>query len=411
MVSVNYRLGPLGFLALENVGANFGIQDQLKGLQWVQDNIAAFGGDPKKVMLHGQSAGAADTFVITSLPQSSSLIKSAALQSGGGFQLPTIQQAQTQTSAFASALNCTGAADIACLRRASVDQLSAASMSPSAMGLGVVIDGTLITQQPLDVGPRVPVIIGSNGLEASLFLFPPVMQTLFTLTASSYDEFLTSTYGTGAAEVNATYPLSRFAASAAPVFTAMATVQTYSMFRCPSRKVINRAVANGVPVWAYNFNTTLTCPWLPLFPNDARTLGVIGAAHTAEIPFVLGQVHNLPLVPPANNCTLTAAEQEVSRRFLAAWDSMAATSAPGGGWPRYSANTSTGIDIQGTDWAVGTVDFSMCDLFDRIAASAPGGNATGGPTQVAGAVAVGGSGFASTMVVAAGLSLLAMALV
>ena len=87
MVSINYRLGPLGWLAIKNnsdIAGNMATQDQLLGLKWIQDNIAAFGGDPKKVVLHGQSAGAADAFVLATLPQAPELMSAVIMESGGG---------------------------------------------------------------------------------------------------------------------------------------------------------------------------------------------------------------------------------------------------------------------------------------------------------------------------------------
>ncbi|KAF3922721.1 Acetylcholinesterase [Orbilia brochopaga] len=86
VVNIAYRLGPLGFLALESAGiaGNFGIQDIVLGLQWVQDNIAAFGGDKDKVLLFGQSAGAWNSFIISTLPSAPNLMRAVALESGGG---------------------------------------------------------------------------------------------------------------------------------------------------------------------------------------------------------------------------------------------------------------------------------------------------------------------------------------
>ena len=100
VVSINYRLGPLGYLALETAGleGNFGIQDQLLALQWVQDNIAAFGGDPTKVLLFGESAGAYDAFVLSTLPQAPSLFSAIVTESGGGGDLPTFSPSPVSQS-------------------------------------------------------------------------------------------------------------------------------------------------------------------------------------------------------------------------------------------------------------------------------------------------------------------------
>ncbi|KAF3180712.1 hypothetical protein TWF788_006737 [Orbilia oligospora] len=109
VVNIAYRLGPLGFLALESarIGGNFGIQDILLGLQWVQDNIGKFGGDKDKVLLFGQSAGAWNTWIISTLPGAAKLMRAVALESGGGVDFQTNFSAQLGGAAFAKNANCT----------------------------------------------------------------------------------------------------------------------------------------------------------------------------------------------------------------------------------------------------------------------------------------------------------------
>lgn len=109
VVEFNYRLGPMGFLALDSAGVmgNMAIQDGLAALEWVQDNIADFGGDKSHVVLFGQSAGANDAFTISTLPQAPKLMKSAIVQSGEGTFLTPAKLAQDAGTQFAKALNCT----------------------------------------------------------------------------------------------------------------------------------------------------------------------------------------------------------------------------------------------------------------------------------------------------------------
>ncbi|KAJ5957268.1 hypothetical protein N7501_011547 [Penicillium viridicatum] len=108
LVSVNYRLGPLGFMTLETAGiyGNQGIQDLILGLEWVRDNIAAFGGDPKKVLLFGQSAGAENVYIIGSLPQAPSLINGIIVESGGGRIVSSDSTQQKVGASFAQILKC-----------------------------------------------------------------------------------------------------------------------------------------------------------------------------------------------------------------------------------------------------------------------------------------------------------------
>ena len=125
IVSVNYRVGPLGWLALPSAGimGNFGLQDQLLALQWVQDNIESFGGNKvsptrvlnrrirtnslqDQILLFGQSAGAINAYALSSLPQAPSLIKAVILESGGGKTYKTVQAVQPIVASIVESLGC-----------------------------------------------------------------------------------------------------------------------------------------------------------------------------------------------------------------------------------------------------------------------------------------------------------------
>lgn len=109
VVEFNYRLGPMGFLALESagIGGNMAIQDGLATLEWVQDNIAQFGGDKDHVVMFGQSAGGNDVYTISSLPQAPKLLKGVVVQSGGGTFVTPHKVAQDAGAQLAKALKCT----------------------------------------------------------------------------------------------------------------------------------------------------------------------------------------------------------------------------------------------------------------------------------------------------------------
>lgn len=419
-VSINYRLGPLGFLYSRSLGltGNQGVQDQLLGLRWVQDNIGAFGGDPSRVLLFGQSAGAFDAFVISSLPQAPSLVSAVALESGAGIHLLGANAAQARADALAGALNC-GAADAACVRAAPVSALLAAYAGEAAAAavpgssvssaLGLVVDGDVVAAQPLEAGLKVPALAGSTTDEGTLFLLARFLTAILEVNATTYDDFLTSTFGTSveAQRVNQTYALSKYPGlGAQPVISAMSAIITHSQFRCPTRRFLRRAVEAGMPVWTYrygvtccahaagkrssgvlihcpniyySFNHTLTCPWYPTIPSAALTL--LGSTHTAEIPFVFGGTDGLPR--PNGNCSLTDGEKALSAKMLAAWDSMASSADPGSGWPRYDSSSSMGINVVGDEFEAAVVDYSMCDFWDSFDSSnsTSGGGATSNGTE------------------------------
>lgn len=252
-VSINYRLGPLGFLYLQslNLAGNQGIQDQLLGLQWVQDNIGAFGGDSSKVLLFGQSAGGFDTCVLSSLPQAPSLFSAAIMESGVATNLSTPAELEPAVEAFVRALNCS-TTDIACLRGAPVSALNASFLAHPTSGgeIGLVVDGTVVPAQPLKAGLKVPAVAGSNTNEGTLFVLGEYGAGVTQLNATTYDAYLSSEFGSSAQKVNETYPLSKYQGS---VFDAMSAIITDSEFRCPTRRFLQQAAQDGVPVWTYRW--------------------------------------------------------------------------------------------------------------------------------------------------------------
>lgn len=108
MVSINYRLGPLGFLMLRDAGfnGNQALKDIVLALRWIRENIDAFGGDPQKIMLHGQSAGARDAFTIATLPEAPELFGAAIFESGAGRETTTCSNAQKIGEAYARSVKC-----------------------------------------------------------------------------------------------------------------------------------------------------------------------------------------------------------------------------------------------------------------------------------------------------------------
>ncbi|KAI8966321.1 alpha/beta-hydrolase [Daldinia sp. FL1419] len=380
VVSINYRVGPLGYLALFDLGltGNYGIMDQLLGLRWVQDNIAAFGGDTSEVLLFGQSAGASDSFVIATLPEAPDLIKAAALESGAGRDLSTVADTKIWYSEFLHGLNCTKE-DLSCLQSARVDTVRAAVAampSPNIMTVYTalsnngtrsswtpVIDGRVIKEQPSAVGVRVPSIIGSTTREGSLF----VLGSYATVwkgkapSASDYDDFLYLNFGPLAKRVNETFPLaSTFNGS---TLAAMEAILTQVSYQCPSYRALQRAEKKGVPVWSYQFAHQPSCSWYAAV--DPNWLTLLGATHTSEIPFVFNMTSLMP--PPDGNCTFSKTEQIMARAMSRAWTDMAQLGAPGdeANWPAWTSHEKKGVVIKDA-MDVGVVDHATCDFWGEV---------------------------------------------
>ncbi|CAJ2511983.1 Uu.00g076080.m01.CDS01 [Anthostomella pinea] len=384
MVSINYRLGPLGFLALKDLGlsGNFGTMDQIMGLEWVQENIAAFGGDPNKVLLFGQSAGATDTYTIATLEQAPKLMRAAAMESGGGRDLATVEEAQTVHGVFANALNCS-TTDISCFRAASPAALQFAVAAMPTPGVpeaytqlcssgartnwGPLVDGSLIPVSPGTSGVRVPSIFGSNTNDGSLFVLAVYRKQTFSIGQAEYDAFLTHNFGSLAPRVNATFPLQSSNVSAAALMT---QIVTDAVYKCPAHRGLLAGARNGVPVWAYEFTHAPSCPWVSQLP--AAILPYVGVAHSAEIPFVFNTTTALPR--PDGNCSFTAKETALAGRMSRAWTDMAQYGRPGDevAWPRFTEGVEVGVDLGHplAGLVVGGVDYERCSQFwDQIDAA------------------------------------------
>jgi len=185
VVTINYRLGALGFLDLSRIHpgrtvANAGVRDQIAALEWVRDNIEVFGGDPENVTVFGESAGAMSVGTLLGTPAARGLFARAILQSGAAHNVSTPEQAAQVAETL---LECLGSRSLLDLERASVSDLLSAQRETTlrlTLGLGTLawqpsVDGDLIPAQPLatlagGAATGVPTLLGTNRDEWKLFL-------------------------------------------------------------------------------------------------------------------------------------------------------------------------------------------------------------------------------------------------
>jgi para-nitrobenzyl esterase len=177
LVSLNYRLGLLGFFAhpaLDGGPANFALLDQIAALNWVKRNVKAFGGDPENVTVMGESAGGQDIEALLASPLAKGLFRKAILESpGGGWNhFPTLAMAQAQGQKVGAAL---GAQTAQALRDLSADALVKAA---NDVDINPILDSVVLSQTPAQAiaagrVPAIPLLIGTNGWEGSLL--PPGM--------------------------------------------------------------------------------------------------------------------------------------------------------------------------------------------------------------------------------------------
>jgi para-nitrobenzyl esterase len=289
VVTVNYRLGPLGWLAHPSLASdsdgagNYGTLDQIAALRWVRDNIAAFGGDSNRVMIFGESAGGASVCSLIASPLANGLFQSAAIQSGGCVARP-LEQAEAAGQQLAEKAGCAGAEDAgACLRALDLDTLLHAMPLNVDIGAGKfgpygsVVDGVVLPEAPLpaiEAGHhnQVPVIIGSNSDETSRSV--PLIRTNAEYIAAVHKLFPQPAL---AAAVLAVYPAADYPSPRA-AYVALTSDPT---FICGARRNARALHANQPqPVWRYNLSHA---------PDNASpVMRALGAWHGIDVLYLFG---------------------------------------------------------------------------------------------------------------------------
>jgi para-nitrobenzyl esterase len=340
VVTINYRLGALGFLAhpalADHPGGSsgaYGLMDQQAALRWVKHNIRKFGGDPRKVTIAGESAGGLSVLAHVASPGSHGLFARAIVQSGAGLTQTPLDKAETAGEAFAAKAGC-ASQTAACLRGLPVSVIQAndiASLSGYTPG---VVDGEVLKQSigtALASGQfnRVPIINGTNHDEARLFTAVSELQGA-PVTAANYEAMIASTMGVSAgvaAAIAAQYPLSAYPSPA----VAISAIGTDAIFTCPALELDNSA-SKFVPTFAYEFNDE-NAPQRFLPPVSFP----YGAAHASELQYLF----DLPAAPIAG--PLTAQQQSLATAMRRYWAHVAGPgfpSTPGQPpWPRFKSHS------------------------------------------------------------------------
>ncbi|AQT78801.1 carboxylesterase [Mycolicibacterium litorale] len=340
VVTVNYRLGTLGFLAHPALSpdgdvGNFGLADQQAALRWVRDNVAEFGGDPGKVTIAGESAGAMSVCDHLVAPESAGLFRAAILQSGPCQAQADRPTAQQVSMAYAAGVGCADPVTAAaCLRGLPADRLL---RPPLYVGFGPdkltgPVTGTdrlpvdPMTAFALGRAPRVPVLIGSNGDEFAMFT---AIKWLKERGLPPYPKLLSDTFGPDAAAVAQHYPLGLFDGNIGAAYSAAVTD---GVFACPIDRA-SAGLAHTGPVYAYEFNDR-TAP----APDVLREAPFpVGASHSLELRYLFDVGGAAPLNP---------AQRELSDQMIAYWSQFVRTGAPDAAeqpdWPRLGADAATG---------------------------------------------------------------------
>jgi para-nitrobenzyl esterase len=342
VVTINYRLGALGFLAHPALASrpggaagNYGLMDQQAALRWVQRNIARFGGDPHNVTIAGQSAGGLSVLAQMVSPGARGLFQKAIVQSGTfALNQQPLAAAEAAGETFAQSVGCADQT-AACLRSVPVSDL----VSNFGVEIPGVVDGSVLTQ-PIGTAlargqfARVPVINGITHDEELIFvagLGITVSQgTNIPLAGpaadpANYQANIAQALGVSAeraAAIAAEYPLSAYPS---PV-VAFSLLVSDASFACPALQVDRWTAARGVPTYAYQFN------------DDNAPVNIVGASlglstHGTELPYLFDQP-NAPF--PA---MLNPDQQALAASMRTDWASFAGTGNPSSRalpWPSFN---------------------------------------------------------------------------
>ena len=333
VVSINYRVGVLGWLAhpelskesADNVSGNYGLLDQVEALRWVNRNIASFGGNPNNVTIAGESAGGLSVMYLMASPPARGLFHKAIAQSAymistpelktAKFGVPSSEQIGTILGAKLSAPT------IADLRAIDAEKLTSAAPAAGFFPFGAV-DGKVLAGQLVDVfdkgeQARVPMIAGFNSgeIRSLRMLAPPAPAT-----ASDYEKMIRTNYGELADEFLRLYPASDYKESI------LATTRD-ALYGWTAERLAKKQAGLGVPSYLYL--------WDHGYPASDNA-GLHGF-HGGEIPYVFGTLGDTPPLWP--KIPDTVSEHALSDAMVDYWASFAKSGRPTSrnaiSWPKY----------------------------------------------------------------------------
>ena len=334
VVTVNHRLGPLGYLYLDELvgpqyagSGNAGMLDLVAALEWVRDNIESFGGDPGNVTIFGESGGGAKVSALLAMPSAAGLFHRAIIQSGPGVRMLSPQKATENAEKLLKALEI-APRDVERLATVPVEDIFAANAKVNGSplrGWSPVVDGQALPHHPFDpvapaISANIPIIIGTNKDEATLFL---LTDTEFsTLDAAGLRRRVSALAGEAADALIAAYRHVYPQSSPADLFAA---IMSDRMMRMNSITLAERKVAqHAAQVYMYLFT------WETSVLN-----GRLKSCHALEIPFVFD---NLAV---AGSFTGDDPRRfQLAEKMSEAWMTFARTGVPGAqnlpAWPAYT---------------------------------------------------------------------------
>jgi para-nitrobenzyl esterase len=368
VVSINYRLGALGFLAHaalsaedpRGVSGNYGLLDQQAALSWVQGNVAGFGGDPRNVTFFGESAGAMSLCAQMVSPAAAGLFHRGIAQSGPCAVLATplrapagMASAEGLGASLATALGCADASAAACLRALPAAAIVEASQQSGEVGGARYqpnVDGVVLPEAPLDAiragrfAALDAFIAGSNRDEATIFTAQRTMETEEELA-----EVVRGIVPAHVDDVLALYPPSDYAT----VKDAYNAFVTDLWFTCPSRALTRMVAARGTRAYLYHFTR----------PTAAGAALGLGVFHGSELAFVFGTFGDRTAPSPG--------ELAMSATMMGYWTRLASAGDPASpgavAWPARTVDRDDYLELGLTVRASSGLHAEACDAMESWA--------------------------------------------
>jgi para-nitrobenzyl esterase len=322
VVSINYRLGVLGYLAHpalsaespDGVSGNYGLLDQIEALKWVKRNIGAFGGDPANVTIAGESAGALSVMYLMTSPPARGLFSKAIAESAYMLSMPSLKEnahgmpsGEAVGTMLAGALH---APDLKALRAIDAQKLTDAAAA-AKFGPWGVVDGKVLPEQMVtafDKGDqaRVPILAGFNQgeIRSLMALAPPVPAS-----AADYEKTIRAHYGDLADDFLKLYPASDMKES-------IIETTRDGLYAWTAERLVKKQTALGLPSYLYEFD----------HGYPAMDQAGMHAFHASELPYVFGTMDTTPPLWP--KIPAEPREQALSDAMIGYWTSFARTGTP-----------------------------------------------------------------------------------
>jgi para-nitrobenzyl esterase len=374
VVTINYRLGALGFIAHSKLSkegggsGNYGYMDQIQALKWVSRNIAAFGGDPNNVTLFGQSSGGGAVSVLMASPLSGGLFHRAIIHSGQFRTHHDLHSAEELGAFLSQQLSCQSAPDeLQCMRNKSASEIVLAMPGGHPGGGSVsgptnflpVVDRRVLPDFPLEIirngkHHHVPLLIG-NAADETSWIYEKDSKSI--VTEQDYFNKVTTDYGTMMARdllnlyPSSDYPSPRQGYNAPSPRQAYNAISADHWFVCPTQRLAQAASASQSEfVGRFLYTHVLSGPW-----------GVsYGASHGFDLAFVFGTFGVCPMTTP------TPDELTLKDKFQKTWTDFARSGNPGNFWNRYEPAQDNYV-IFDTPTSSGTgLRTKQCDYWNSV---------------------------------------------